>query len=112
MSNLMGLMFSFLLMMPTILLGADLFRISQIMTSLEARATTLSYEISKSGGLRANNVAALEEEGITVSCNTDCEYISVGESISYTLMKSYTPIILKNEDIEIIVTRVTIVGYL
>ena len=33
----------------------------------------------------------------------------VGETIKYQLIKTYTPIIIKNEDINIYVTRTTIV---
>lgn len=112
MSNIMSLVYSFILIFPTILLGVDFFIIGKIIVELETRATIVSYIISEEGGIRPSLVNELAEEGITITCEGEYSYISVGETIKYQLIKTYTPIIIKNEDINIYVTRTTIVGYL
>lgn len=112
MSNLMGMMLSFSLLFPTILFGADLYLISGFKTRLETRATTLCYEISKSGGMRQEMVSGLLAEGITFTCLDQCSTISVGTSVAFELSILYTPIIMKKENMHISVTRTTIVGYL
>lgn len=113
MSNIFGLMYSFILILPTILFGIDLMQISSIRTYLESRATIVSYQISKEGGLKPPLIAKLEEEeGITIDCQEACTYITMGETITFRLSRFYTPLILKKETMKVAVTRVTIVGYL
>ena len=112
MSNIFGLMYSFILILPTILFGVDLMRISTIRTFLEARATVASYQISKEGGIKQSLINSLEAEGVTIECSGECTYISMGETISFRLVRMYTPMILRKEEMEVKVTRVVIVGYL
>lgn len=112
MANLYGTIFSFILILPTLLFGVDLINIAKIQTGLEKRATILSYQISDQGGLRAPLVETLEQEGILISCQHACDYISVGETITFTIMTYYDPIILNKELVTLSVTRTTIVGYL
>lgn len=112
MSNIFGLMYSFILILPTILFGIDLMQISSIRSYLESRATIVSYQISKEGGLKPQLIAKLEEEGITIECQEACTYITMGETITFRLSRFYTPLILKKETMKVAVTRVTIVGYL
>lgn len=112
MSNIMGAVFSFMLIFPTILIGIDYFVVGKIIVELEKKATVVSYVISEEGGIRPSLIQELSEEGITIKCNGQCTYISVGQTISYELVKTYTPIIINNEDIIISVKRTTIVGYL
>lgn len=112
MSNILGVLYSFVLILPTIVFGADLFRLGQKMNMIESRATSVAYQISKDGGVRPALRASLEEEGITISCVGECTFISMGETLTYSLITYYTPIIIRQEDIEINVTRTVIVGYL
>lgn len=112
MSNLLGLLLSFVLIFPTILYGVDLFAVNSIKIALESRATTIGYQISKQGGLRESLVEELNEQNMIISCVDDCTYISVGEKITFQLTKYYTPIIISQEKLVISVTRTTIVGYL
>ncbi|MDY0214872.1 MAG: hypothetical protein RBS24_05080 [Bacilli bacterium] len=112
MSSILGVLYAFMLMLPTILFGADIFKLGQIMNYLEAEATVVMYQISKDGGVRPALIEELENEGITIECSGSCTYVSAGERITFKLIKYYTPIIIKKEDIEISVTRKAIVGYL
>lgn len=112
MSNLMGLIYAYVLIMPTILFGIDIFRIQQILVNLESQATAISYQISQAGGVRPLLTQTLENDGITLTCLRECNYISVGQSLEFVLTKAYTPIIVKNDIMNISVTRTTIVGYL
>lgn len=112
MSNILGVLYSFVLILPTILFGADIFRLGQKMNILETRATSVALEISREGGIRPSLEAKLEEEGITIECTGECGFVSMGESLTYSLLAYYTPIIIGPEDIEIRVTRTVIVGYL
>lgn len=112
MANLYGTLFSFILILPTLLFGVDLINIAKLSMSLEKRATIVSYQISDQGGLRAPLIESLALEGINISCQYSCEYISVGETITFEMSTFYDPIIIKKEPMEISVTRMTIVGYL
>lgn len=112
MSNIMSMLFSFVLIFPTILFGADLYVISSLKIKLEARATTLSYEISIAGGVRQELIDELLFEGITLSCLSECTFISVGQTLKYELSTMYTPIVFSKDEMRISVIRTTIVGYL
>lgn len=112
MSNIMSMLFSFVLIFPTILFGADLYALSSLKIKLEARATALSYEISLAGGVRQQLVDELLFEGITLSCISDCAFISVGQTLKYELSTMYAPIIFSKDEMKISVIRTTIVGYL
>lgn len=112
MSNNLGLIFAFFLILPVILFGADLYLLSNIQVTLEARATTAGYRISLEGGVRQSLVDELASEDINLYCVTSCETLSVGASVHYGLSKVYSPIILAKEPLEVVVSRVIIVGYL
>ncbi len=112
MSNVFGLLLSFTLIFPTILFGVDLFIINSIKVSLESKATTIGYQISKQGGLREALINEIEKQNIIISCLNECTYISVGEELTYELIKYYTPILISQEQLTISVTRTIIVGYL
>ncbi len=112
MSNILGLLLSFVLIFPTILYGVDLFAVNSIKIALESQATTIGYQISKQGGLRENLIAELSEQQISVNCLGECNYINVGQTLTFQLTKYYTPILISQEKIAISVTRTTIVGYL
>lgn len=112
MGSFMGTLLSFVLLLPVILFGADLYLVSALQTRLETRATSVAYTISLQGGVRNALVTELADEGITLTCLTNCTYVSVGQSIKYELLTTYTPIILKKEEMIISVTRTAIVGYL
>lgn len=112
MSNITGLLLSITLILPTILFGVDLLNIGQLQTSLEARATIVSYQISNTGGLRQTLIDELLIDNIHITCHQMCEYVTVGELITYDLITYYSPIILSADPVEIVVTRTTIVGYL
>ncbi len=112
MGNLTGLLFSILIITPMLLLGVDLYGVSSLKTYLETRATTLSYQISKEGGVRSTLVAMLEEENITIDCFGTCELVSSGQIIKYEISTFYTPLVLSEEQLTISVVRTVMVGYL
>ena len=112
MGNNLALLFGFVLIMPTIFFGVDLYLLSNGYVSLETRATTVGYTISLEGGIRASLVEELASEKISLYCHEGCDVISVGESVHYELKQDYTPFIMGREEIEIRVSRYIIVGYL
>lgn len=112
MGNLTGLLFSVLVITPMLLLGVDLYAVSALKTHLETRATTLSYQISKEGGVRNTLVNKLEEEKITINCFGTCELVSSGQILKYEISTFYTPLVLSNEQLTISVIRTVMVGYL
>lgn len=112
MGNLLNTLFSVLLILPIILFGVDLYGINATKSYLEARATTLSYRISKEGGVRQTLVNELASEDITINCFGECQTVSAGQIIKFQIAMNYTPIILETENFVISVTRTVMIGYL
>lgn len=112
MGNLIDVLFGTMLILPIILFGVDLYGISATKTYLEARATTLSYQISKEGGVRASLINELASEDIEINCFGTCQIVSSGQVIKFEISKIYTPIIMNENNFIITVTRTVMVGYL
>lgn len=112
MGNLVGVLFSFLMIIPVIVLGIDLYGLTSEQVALETMATIISYRISKEGGVRQQLISELASEGVELICLSTCHNVSVGQIVKYQLFDYYTPILISENDISVSVTRTTMIGYL
>jgi hypothetical protein len=111
MGNVLGTILSLALFIPSFLFGADLIVIQNSLTKLEAVAATISYRISQKGKIDQEIVDYVRSESLDIVCVENCSATPIGEVITYRLLKSYKPLFISKDEINIVITRTTMVGY-
>lgn len=111
MSYKVGLVLSMVFVSLCFLFGADLISIQSIYSTLDAKATTISYRISKAGVIDTpfkRNIA--QTYGVGFICpSVSSTYF--GEEITFTITTMYKPLVISQRKMTISVTRTTVVGY-
>ena len=111
MSYKVGLILSMVFVSLCFLFGADLISIQSIYSTLDAKATTISYRISEAGVINPafkKNIA--QTYGVGFVCpTTSSTYF--GEAIPFTVTMTYKPLIISQKNMTISISRVAVVGF-
>jgi len=110
MSNLFSYVLGFMLTLPILLFGFDLLMLQSVASGLEAYATTIALKASASG-LTNSLYEEVIEEGYVLVCLSACQYPQVGQTQTFVLQKSYTPLFISKGEINVSVKRTYIIGY-
>ena len=112
MGSKLGLILSLGIIFIALLFGADLFMIQINYTDLDAMSTYVSYKISKEREVSEYLKGTLEEKNIYIIEDNPPEsgQYAEGESCTYSLKRSYSPLVMGNKAFEITVTRTVIVA--
>ncbi len=107
----MGFILSLLFLVQLFALLGDLLSIQIVYNNLDALSVNAGYLISRYGTINTivTNFVSEEENATIVALGE--KTARVGELFKYKISKNYSPLIIKNEDIEISISRSIIVGY-
>ena len=111
MSYKVGLILSMIFVAMFFLFSADLISIQSVYSTLDAKASNISYLIARRGVVDDDFMNYVEN---TYDVGIDCEqHLSpyFGEEITYTLFDFYEPMIIGKEVMIISIQRMTIVGF-
>ncbi len=106
----LGLMLSLVFVMSVMLLGGDIIGVSSIHSSLDALALIVARAIGKEGTISSNTYQTVKSHDAYISYNATASF-ALGETMTFTLYKYYTPMVLSKERLRITVRRSVIVGY-
>lgn len=106
----LGLLLSSVFMMMVLLLAGDLFCVSLIHSSLDSLSLTIAYRISYEGYVSTETNKLVEEAGASLAIPSSSSF-RIGDVLEFSLTKSYKPLIISKNAIEICLKRTTVVGY-
>lgn len=111
MGSKLGLILSIGIIFFAFLFGADLIMIQLNYTDLDSLSTFVSYKISKDQEISSYLEESLKEKNITILDLSEKEkpYLE-GDTISYSLSKKYTPLILGRNEFDITITRYAVIS--
>ena len=93
------------------LFGADLITLEGLYSTLDAKATNISYLISRNGVVDDSFISYIES---TFSVDFDCPkniHPSFGDEVTYKVSTTYHPLIISKEEMTISIQRMTIIGF-
>lgn len=111
MSSKLGLIISLAFFSIFFVLCIDVMCIQYYYADLDSKSVIIGYELSRLDNYSSENITSIEERynvSIMDISNTNPEF---GDSISYTILKEYKPIIVSNDVMEIKISRSTVRGY-
>lgn len=111
MSSKLGLIISMVFFMMFYTLSVDVICIQYFYSDLDTKSVAIGYDISHTYEIDEEYIASLEEKyHVTISDISPLEP-DFGDMVSYTLTRSYKPIIVSRNEIQIKVRRETVCGY-
>ena len=111
MSYKIGLILSTVFVAIFFLFGADLIALQSAFSALDAKASNISYLISRNGVIDDSFIHYVENNyHVTFTCNKNLAP-TFGETITYVISSPYQPLILAKNPITISVKRMTVVGF-
>ena len=111
MSSKIGLILSTLFFALFFFLSVDVLSIQYFYSDLDAKSISIGYEISKRMEIDRDFIVSLEEKyHITIS-DISPEEPEFGDMVTYTLSRTYQPIVVSREAMEIKVKRSIVIGY-
>ena len=111
MSSNIGTILSMLLVAAFILLGGDMLCLSSAYSSLDNTSNTISYLISKNKRTDVEYLASLEAKYNVTFSEISSNNPAYGEVVDFTIYKNYHPLILSSHEIQLTVSRTTVIGY-
>ena len=111
MSYKVGLILSMVFVSLCFLFGVDLISIKSVYSSLDAKATNISYLISQSGIVNQGLKKKIQR---AYSVTFDCPIVTssyLGKEITFTISTKYKPLVISKKEMEISITRIAVVGF-
>ncbi len=110
MSYKMGLLLSVVFLMSVFLFGADLLILNATYQTLDAIAMYVGNRVSYDGWLSPATKEYVVKQGATLTLESSSTP-AVGETFTFAVQKTYTPIIMKKSPFNVRVVRSCIVGF-
>lgn len=111
MASKMGLILSFIFVSMFIALGVDLMLIQYQYSSLDSIAVNIGYLISKNGGVSDSLIYDIEQHyELNFTCTSNCSN-TIGELLTFEIVRKYKPLIISDKPIYLKVSRATMIGY-
>ncbi len=113
MGSKLGLLLSFIFVIPILILSCDILLLQIVYNDLEAAALEASFLIAKYGGISSEvEDYVYEMSGANITCSENlCSNIQVGELFVFTVEKKYDPLIISDGLIKVHITRSVVIGY-
>ena len=111
MSYNLGIIISMVFVVAFVLLGGAMFCLSSFYSNLDNTSIAIGYLIAKSGRADKEYISYLETnykvtfESITPASPT------VGEVVEFTIYRMYRPLVISSNDIKVVASRSTVIGY-
>lgn len=112
MSSKLGTILSLFFVALFFLFGTDMITLQYTYSDLDAKATPISYLISRHGGLDRNFIRTIEYEySVNFIClNEDPPLF--GDTVDYIISTTYKPLIISKDEMTISIRRKTVIGFL
>lgn len=112
MGSKVGLILSLIFVSIFVAFGTDLMLLQYEFSSLDSVAVNIGYIISKNGGLTDSLSQNLEESYslYSLTCTSNCSN-TVGELLTFEIVRKYKPLIISDKPMYIKVKRATMIGY-
>ena len=111
MSSKVGLILSMIFVAMFFAFGLDIISIQFIFNDLDAKSTAISYRISEYGTVDNTLKQSIESSfNVTFQCTENCNPI-FGDVVTYTISKTYKPIIMDSGTMTISIQRYANIGY-
>ena len=111
MSSKLGLILSMIFVTMFFAFGIDLIAIQFIYSDLDAKATSISYRLSKYGNVDSEITDFIEAHyNVKFECLDNC-YPVFGDVVLYRISKDYHPIIIQNDTLTVSIKRSAVMGY-
>jgi hypothetical protein len=104
-SMLLSLIFVFQLL----LMSGDIATTQVIHGHMMAVATKVSQDISLKGSIQVELTQWVESKNMTITCLSVCNPL-FGDTLTFQLTQTFTPLIMSNQPIEVSVIRYAIIG--
>lgn len=92
-------------------LGLDLLSIQVVYTDLDRIGVTFSYVISKSSSVKSEIISDYcDRYNVTFTCLSNCTP-KIGDVVEFRITKSYQPIFMSEEVMNISITRSAVIGF-
>ena len=112
MSSKIGTIISLIFVAMMVALSMDIMCIQYLYSNLDAKSSSISYEIAKHGMLDSSFINYLNQKyKVTFICESNCEVNSPGTNIAYRLETSYKPIIISKQDMKLVVHRYAVLSF-
>lgn len=111
MSYKIGLILSMIFVALFFIFGADLLTLESVYSSLDSKASNISYLISRNGTIDDDFINYVET---TFLVDFDCPKNpspTFGEKIVYQISTTYHPLVISKQEMTISIKRMTIVGF-
>jgi hypothetical protein len=109
MASKWGFMLSIIFVIQLLLMTGDIAMIQTKQSQLQAFATTIGQRISLAGGLSQSLIQWSSEQGFALICMANCQP-QFGDTLTFRLDVTYTPLIMSNEPMNLNVIRHTVIG--
>lgn len=104
-ATLLSLIFVFQLL----LLMGDMISVQVLHTEMQSFATTVTHEVSLRGRLDQPLIDRAMSKGYDLVCLATC-FPQFGDTLTYSLTLTYSPLILSNEPMELNLIRYVVIG--
>lgn len=111
MSSKLGLLISLLFFALFFFLGIDLICIQYSYNSLDSKSISIGYEIAHSLEIDNEFISSLEDKYKVKISNISPEDPEFGDVVKYTIHTVYKPLIVSREQLDLVVSRTTVIGY-
>ena len=102
---------SFLFITLFFILGVDLISVQVVFTDLDRIGVTFSYVIAKEGSINSTVIDNYcNKYNVRFTCLDNCTP-KFGDIVEFNLVKSYKPILLSTDVLDITITRTTVIGF-
>ena len=111
MSSKLGVFLSSLFVIVAFLFSFDIINVQFLYADLDAKSVNITYLISRAPKLDRFFWQDISERyDVIISCNKNGA-TTFGEEIDYEVSKSFRPLIMSKENIDVSIKRTAIVGY-
>lgn len=110
MGSKIGFILSLVFVFQTFLFGGDILSIQIIRSDLDSLSQLIAQKISKSGKLDDDIKAIASSNKAEVKCINNC-FPQFGDRLTFTLTRSYYPLIISSEEMMVSITRSVLIGY-
>ena len=111
MSYKLGLILSMIFVVAFLLLGGDMMCLSAAYSALDSNSISIGYLIAKSSRVDEEYLSYLEETYNVTFMSISPASPEMGDVVEFTIYRMYDPLIISKNEIKLIASRSTVIGY-
>ena len=111
MSSKLGLLISLVFFTMFFLLAIDIMCIQYHYSDLDAQSVVIGYELSRLDSFKDENISKIEEKHHVNIVNISNRTPEFGDVVDYVILRTYKPVIVSNDVMELKIQRSVVIGY-